>query len=106
MLRALHGIVGRFMYAENFYIALYDEATDALRFIYLVDTADPVVRDANEFIPMSVMDRGLTWYLIRDRKPLRGTLQDIRKQVSGPTRDIGMDCHDARGGNRLAPLRV
>lgn len=97
MLRALHGIVGRFMYAENFYIALYDEVADALRFIYLVDTADPVVRDANEFIPMSVMERGLTWYLIRDRKPLRGTLQDIRQQVSGPTRDIGLDCRDWLG---------
>ena len=97
MLRELHAIVGRFMYAENFYIALYDDVADALRFIYLKDTTDPVVRDADEFIPMSVLERGLTWYLIRDRKPLMGSLESIRKQVSGPTREIGVDCYDWLG---------
>ncbi len=97
MLRELHAIVGRFMYAENFYIALYEETSDALRFIYLVDTVDPVVRDSKEFTPMSVMDRGLTWYCIRDRRPLMGAVDDIRRQVSGPLRDIGEECFDWLG---------
>ncbi|MDQ3206681.1 MAG: hypothetical protein M3Q40_09330, partial [Pseudomonadota bacterium] len=97
MLRELHGIVGRFMYAENFYIALYDENVDALRFIYLVDTEDPVIRDAREFVPMAAMERGLTWYLVRDKRPLMGSLDDMRAQVSGPMRDIGVDCLDWLG---------
>ncbi|HSR65074.1 MAG TPA: EAL domain-containing protein, partial [Xanthomonadaceae bacterium] len=97
MLRALHAIVDRFMYAENFYIALYDDAQDALRFIYLLDTIDPIVRDANELTPMAEMERGLTWYLVRDRKPLMGSLAEIRRQVSGPTREIGVDCFDWLG---------
>lgn len=97
MLRELHAIVGRFMYAENFYIALYEESSDALRFIYLVDTVDPIIRDADQFIPMSVMDKGLTWYCIRDRRPLMGSVPDIRNQVSGPLRDIGEDCFDWLG---------
>ena len=97
MLRELHGIVGRFMYAENFYIALYDEAVDALRFIYLVDTEDPVVRDADEFIPMTAMERGLTWYLVRDKRSLMGSLDDMRAQVSGPMRELGVDCMDWLG---------
>ena len=97
MLRELHAIVGRFMYAENFYIALYEENSDALRFIYLVDTVDPIIRDANEFISMSVMERGLTWYCIRDRRPLMGSLDELRAQVSGPLRDIGEQCHDWLG---------
>ena len=46
MLRALHRIVSGLMYAENFYIALYDEGADALRFIYLKDTIDPRVLKA------------------------------------------------------------
>ncbi|GHA79091.1 bifunctional diguanylate cyclase/phosphodiesterase [Lysobacter bugurensis] len=97
MLRALHAIVGRFMYADNFYIALFDEQQDALRFIYLKDTTDPLVRDANEFIPMAEMAGGLTWHLIRDGKPLMGSPEDIRGQVSGPTREIGMECFDWLG---------
>ncbi|TBR10722.1 MAG: EAL domain-containing protein [Lysobacter sp.] len=97
MLRELHGIVGRFMYAENFYIALYDDVTDALRFIYLKDTIDPLVRDANEFIPMTVMESGLTWYLIRDKRPLMGAPNEIRRTVSGPTREIGLECFDWLG---------
>ncbi len=97
MLRELHAIVGRFMYAENFYIALYDEQKDAIRFIYLVDTEDDIVRPPNEFIPMSVMDRGLTWYVIRDKRPLMGSMEQIREQISGPMRDIGADSLDWMG---------
>ena len=97
MLRELHAIVGRFMYAENFYIALYDEGSDLLRFIYMVDTVDPLLRDADELIPMPEMERGLTWYLVRDRKPLRGSMPEIRTQISGPMRDIGLDSYDWLG---------
>jgi diguanylate cyclase (GGDEF)-like protein len=111
MLRELHAIVGRFMYAENFYIALYDEASDALRFIYLLDTTDPLVRDAHTFTPMSEMEGGLTWYLIRDKKPLMGSIEAIRRQVSGSMRTIGVACYDWLGvpvvfGDRLRGVLV
>jgi len=97
MLRELHAIVGRFMYAENFYIALYDETADALRFIYLLDTIDPIIRDAEAFTPMTDLERGLTWYLVRDKKPLMGSIPAIRTQVSGPMREIGVNCYDWLG---------
>jgi len=97
MLRGLHDIVGGLMYAENFYIGVYDEELDALRFIYLKDTIDPVVRDAKEFLPMAELERGLTWYLICDKKPLMGSLEQVRSQVSGPSKDIGTDCYDWLG---------
>ncbi|GAB1596721.1 EAL domain-containing protein [Lysobacter sp. PAGU 2638] len=97
MLRELHAIVGRFMYAENFYIALYDEQKDAIRFIYLVDTEDTITRPPNEFISMDVLERGLTWYVIRDKHPLMGSMAAMRKQISGPMRDIGMDAYDWLG---------
>ncbi|GAB2518429.1 bifunctional diguanylate cyclase/phosphodiesterase [Lysobacter humi (ex Lee et al. 2017)] len=106
MLRELHAIVGRFMYADNFYIALYDEQTDALRFIYLVDTKDPIIRDANEFIPMSVMEHGLTWYLIRDKRPLMGSISEIHAQITGPKRSIGVGCYDWLGVPVLIGDRV
>lgn len=97
MLRELHAIVGRFMYAENFYIALYDEVADALRFIYMVDTIEPLFQDAEQVIPMTEIERGLTWYLVRDKHPLMGSTADLRQQVSGPLRNIGMDSYDWLG---------
>jgi diguanylate cyclase (GGDEF)-like protein len=97
MLRQLHGIVGRFMYAENFYIAVYDETSDSLRFLYLVDTVDRVVRDPNEPVPMAEVERGLTWYLIRTGRAFRGSMEDLSRQVPGPMRDIGPDCYDWLG---------
>ena len=40
VLRAMHEIVGSLMYAENFYIVLYDRSTESMRFAYFVDVAD------------------------------------------------------------------
>ncbi|MFZ5658149.1 MAG: bifunctional diguanylate cyclase/phosphodiesterase [Pseudomonadota bacterium] len=106
MLRELHAIVGRFMYAENFYIALYDEAVDAIRFIYMVDSEETLTRDPDAFLPMSELERGLTWYVIRDRKPLMGSVEDLRTQVSGPMHDIGADCYDWLGVPVISGDRV
>ena len=36
MLQQLHAIVGSLMYARNLFMALYDEASDSLDFIYMV----------------------------------------------------------------------
>jgi hypothetical protein len=40
LMRSLHAIVSSLMYAENFYIVLYDEATSTIRFPYYVDIVD------------------------------------------------------------------
>ena len=106
MLRELHAIVARFMYAENFYIALYDEQKDAIRFIYLVDTEDALVRDPGQFMPMAELERGLTWYVIRGKHPLMGSMEDVRRQVPGPMRDIGADAYDWLGVPIMAGTTV
>jgi diguanylate cyclase (GGDEF)-like protein len=97
MLRGLHRIVAGLMYAENFYIALYDRSRDALRFIYYVDSADPDAVDPEQFVPMAQIERGLTWYLIRDGRPLMGPTHALRKQVSGKLRIHGPDSPDWLG---------
>src|SRR5678816_1061606 len=38
--KKLHKVVGKLMYAENFFIALYDAQSDLVSFPYRVDTAD------------------------------------------------------------------
>ena len=39
-LREVHQIIGRIMYAANFYVALYDAADNTIRFVYEVDEVD------------------------------------------------------------------
>jgi two-component system cell cycle sensor histidine kinase/response regulator CckA len=63
---AVHGIVDELMYARNFYIALYDPATDLLTFPYFVDEQDTAPTPKK-------MGRGLTDYLIRTGEPLLAT---------------------------------
>ena len=63
---AVHGIVDELMYAKNFYIALYDPATDLLSFPYFVDEQDPAP------VPRK-LGRGLTEYLLRTGESLLAT---------------------------------
>ena len=97
MLRGLHRIVSDLMYAENFYIALYDSERDSLRFLYFADVVDTQNLDPDEEIRLAQIERGLTWYLVRDRKPLMGSTEQLREQVSGPLRVHGPDSSDWLG---------
>jgi two-component system cell cycle sensor histidine kinase/response regulator CckA len=60
---SIHDIVGELMYARNFYIALYDSATQVLSFPYFVDEQDPVPAPKK-------LGKGLTEYVLRTGKPL------------------------------------
>jgi diguanylate cyclase (GGDEF)-like protein len=97
MLRGLHRIVSDLMYAENFYIALYDEQRGMLNFIYFVDTVDTEGPKPGEDVPLSQLERGLTWYLVQDGKPLMGNDDELRSQVSGPLNWQGADSTDWLG---------
>ncbi|MGH8153379.1 MAG: bifunctional diguanylate cyclase/phosphodiesterase, partial [Rhodanobacteraceae bacterium] len=97
MFQALHRIVGTLMYAENFYIALYDPALDTVRFAYYADVADPSIPDPDHAMPMTDILHGPTWYVIRDGNPLMGSLPSIGRQVRGPFQGIGAECVDLLG---------
>ncbi len=63
LFQTLHGIVAELLFAQNFYIALFDEASGEVTFPYYVDerlTTCPVARRGR---------RGLTEYIIRQRRP-------------------------------------
>ncbi|GAA4864604.1 bifunctional diguanylate cyclase/phosphodiesterase [Luteimonas vadosa] len=106
MLRGLHRIVSELMYAENFYIALYDSQRDTLNFIYFVDTVDTDGPQPGEDVPLSVLERGLTWYLIREGKPLMGNDDELRAQVPGPVNWQGADSSDWLGVPMLRDGKV
>ena len=97
VLRGIHSIVGTLMYAENFFIVLHDAAHAAIRFLYFADVEDPAPRDPNREIPLATRENTLTWYLVRDGKPLMGNNEELRQQVSGPVSLIGPDSYDWLG---------
>jgi diguanylate cyclase (GGDEF)-like protein len=107
MFQALHQIVGTLMYAENFYIALYDAHQDSVRFPYFADTLDPDPPPPTSDLPMAEILHGPTWYVIRNGKPLMGSWEAIATQVDGPYLPTGPRSLDWLGaplmhGNEVA----
>lgn len=94
LLKGIHAIVGTLMYAENFYIVQLDAEHELMRFLYWVDIEDPLPPG-----DVRLDDRAgsLTWYLLRDGKPLRGDVEQLRAQVSGPLHYVGTDSFDWMG---------
>ena len=64
--RAVHATVAELMYAENFYIALYDSVRQAISYPYYVDAVDPDIPDPAIWFPFGVSHaRGVTAYVLR-----------------------------------------
>src|SRR3989442_3170354 len=63
LLPTIHQIVSELMPAKNFYIALYDAATDLVTFPYFVDEVDPPPAPRHP-------GRGITEYVLRTGRPL------------------------------------
>ncbi|WP_166360301.1 sensor domain-containing phosphodiesterase [Pseudomonas akapageensis] len=63
LFQTLHGIVGDLLFAQNFYIALFDDATNEVTFPYYIDERQPTCPVARRGC------RGLTEYVIRQRRP-------------------------------------
>jgi diguanylate cyclase (GGDEF)-like protein len=97
MLRGLHRIVGELMYAENFFIALYDDASDSIRFLYFVDSVDKEAPAAGDTFPLDRIKHGPTWWTIHERKPWMGTTEQLQAQIPGPVNIHGADSHDWLG---------
>lgn len=66
----LHAIVGELLYARNFYIALYEPAQDEVTFPYYVDDV------LAQCPPPRRGRRGLTEYVIRQRRPCLVNFED------------------------------
>ena len=97
MMRSLHAIVSSLMYAENFYIVLYDPATDQVRFTYCVDIVDTDLPVLNQPMPLQDMEYSLTWSLLRGGRPMMGSLDDLVLQLGERFRLFGARCEDWLG---------
>jgi two-component system cell cycle sensor histidine kinase/response regulator CckA len=94
--RSIHQIISGMMCAENFYIALFDQASQLLSFPYFVDEFDPPPATRG-------LEKGLTEYVLRTGIPLLATpeiLGALEKQ--GEIELIGAPSIDWLG----VPLRI
>ncbi len=68
---AIHEIVGSIMYAENFYIALYDAERERMNYPYYVDAVDTDSPDPKAWTPIGTgLGHGVTGYALRLGEPL------------------------------------
>jgi PAS domain S-box-containing protein len=67
---AVHTVVGELMYAENFFIALYDDERQLINWPYYVDEVDDDLPDPNKWDAFGEGDaRGTTAYVLRTGQP-------------------------------------
>ena len=81
MLRMVHHVIGGLMYAANFYIVLYDDMRDTLRFVYFADERDDWVAEPDREIHAREVPNSLTLALLRHGEPVRGTSALAREQL-------------------------
>ncbi|MGB5941013.1 MAG: EAL domain-containing protein [Rhodanobacter sp.] len=106
MMRSLHAIVGSLMYAENFYIVLYDATTDTVRFPYYVDIADTDPPPPDQSLPLHDMLHSLTWNLLQEGRPLMGSFEELKQQFGDRFVPIGPSCEHWLGAPLLRAGRV
>jgi GAF domain-containing protein/DNA-binding response OmpR family regulator len=80
--RRIHEVVRELIYADNFYIALYDAERDMINFPYYVDEVDPDAPDPDLWEPFGIGNaRGGTARLLRRREPIFQTQADIERAI-------------------------
>ena len=96
---SVHAIVRELMYADNFYIALYDDERQMINFPYYVDEVDLDVPDPGVWEPFGIGGgAGLTAYLLRTGEPLLADLaEQHRMQEREDIAIIGADSVDWLG---------
>lgn len=86
-----HQIVGELMYANNFYIVLYDEDRKMVNFPFFVDEIDTEIPNPHQWDYLGDnVYIGLTDYVLRQQKPLFLNMADIQKLIdTGELQAVG-----------------
>lgn len=87
MLARVHGIVGRLMSAENFYIVVYDSARGMLRYLYFADSRDAFNPDPDAEFAIDHGSHSLTAALLRDGRTFRGAPRALLLELGLPIAD-------------------
>ncbi|MFT5520406.1 MAG: diguanylate cyclase (GGDEF)-like protein [Enterobacterales bacterium] len=66
----IHQIISGLTYAENFYIALYDQGLNTISFPYIVDVSTKYIANELAKLPIETINNSLTGYMLRTGKML------------------------------------
>ena len=99
----IHAILRELVYAENIYVALYDEERRRINFPYAVDSVDKDWPDPREWQALGDRDtKGATGYILRTGHPLRSRAEIERLLEAGELEPTGPPPVDFLG----VPLRT
>ena len=74
----IHTIIGRLTYAENFFIALYDQKLDRVKFVYFVDEVDTELNIDNlDVFTQANFRKSATGYMLQTGKMLHMNIKDV-----------------------------
>jgi PAS domain S-box-containing protein len=95
--RSVHAVVGELMYANNFYIALYDEERQLINWPYYIDEVDLAVPDPNRWDAFGEGEaRGITAYVLRTGQPQLLTHDGMQELIDqGEVELLGLMTSDA-----------
>jgi PAS domain S-box-containing protein len=95
--RAVHAVVAELMYANNFFIALYDEARQLISWPYYVDDVDLDVPDPNKWEAFgSGNAKGTTAYVLRTGEPQLLSYEQMQELVErGEVELVGFTSEDS-----------
>jgi len=86
----IHNIIAELTYAENFYIALYDEGRDTISLPYIVDSASEFDVEQMAQLPVETLNKSLTGYMLRTGKMLHADAELMDElEAKGEINDLG-----------------
>ncbi len=98
MLEGIHELVGGLMYAENFFIALWNAERETLRFIYFADVEDKNFPDPEAEFTAADVGNSITLTMMRLGRSLMGPSNIIRAEHAIPRDEtLGPDSQDWLG---------
>ena len=107
LFKKLHEIIGRLVYAENFFIVRYNDKTDAMYFLYYADSIDKEYVDPDVEWDKEQMAGSITLAMLRSKQPAWGKSQNLLAEFNiDPTLGIGPDSEDWLGVPMIEGGRV
>lgn len=107
MLARVHEVVGSLTYAENFYVALYDDVLDVVYFPYYAGIDDPNNSTASTHLKARDFPNSLTFAVVHSGKSLLGPSAELRAGLGlFPDERLGPECVDWLGVPMLEGDRV
>lgn len=97
--KKVHTVIRKLIYAENFFIARYDQKTDSIKFVYFIDEVDVslTVENLDVFTPEDLKNT-LTGYVLKTKTTQHLNRESVIKIINeGDAKDTGSDSVDWLG---------